>query len=110
MAENRETALLGAEACQGALLRDIKLSLGITWEDFETERSVLLWMENGIAYLNDKLGEAGDYQHPGYPRTLLFEYVRYARDAALDVFENNYQSMITAMQTKRLVAAFTAEA
>ena len=34
---------------------------------------------------------------------MLFEYVRYARDSALDVFENNYTSMILAMQHERRV-------
>ena len=88
------------------LLADLKLSLGITWESDRTDRSVRLWAENGVAYLNDKLGEAGDYESPGYPRSLLFEYVRYARDAALDVFENNYLALILAMQHQRKVEAY----
>ena len=90
------------------LLESVKLSLHITWQDWNTDRAVLTWIENGIAYLDDKLGGAGDYLVPGYPRTLLFEYVRYARDAALDVFENNYQSLLLAMKNNRLAAAFAA--
>lgn len=88
------------------LLADVKRSLGITWQSAETDASVRLWAENGVAYLNDKLGEAGDYELPGYPRSLLFEYARYARDAALDVFENNYTALILAMQHQRKVAAY----
>lgn len=94
------------EAARNQLLADLKLSLQITWYDDDTDRSVLTWMDNGVAYLNSKLGEAGDYASPGFPRTLLFEYVRYARDAALDVFENNYLSLILAMQNERKVSAF----
>lgn len=85
---------------------DLKLALGITWEDETTDGQVRLWAENGIAYLDDKLGAEGDYLSPGYARTLLFEYVRYARDAALDVFENNYRDLLLAMQHQRRVSAY----
>jgi len=88
------------------LLDDIKIYLDITWDDEQTNRRITGLIEDGMAYLDDKLGEAGDYLSPGYPRTLLKEYVRYARDAALDVFENNYQSLILAMQADRGVINF----
>ena len=88
------------------LLDDIKTYLDITWDDEQTNRRITGLIEDGMAYLDDKLGEAGDYLSPGYPRTLLNEYVRYARDAALDVFENNYQSLILAMQADRGVMNF----
>ncbi len=88
------------------LLDDIKTYLDITWDDEQTNRRITGLIEDGVAYLDDKLGEAGDYLSPGYPRTLLKEYVRYARDAALDVFENNYQSLILAMQSERGVMNF----
>ena len=83
------------------LLSDIKAYLQITWDDDVTDQRVTGIIEDGMAYLDDKLGEAGDYTSPGYPRTLLKEYCRYARDAALDVFENNYRSQILAMQNNR---------
>ena len=44
-----------------------------------------------------------DYEKDGYPRILLMEYVRYARDEALDVFENNYLSMLLSMRHERRV-------
>lgn len=86
------------------LLEDVKNSQDITWDDPSTDRKYLGMIQDGIAYLDDKAGEELDYFSPGYGRRLLFEYVRYARDAALDVFENNYQSMILAMQNKQMVA------
>lgn len=58
-------------------------------------------IDSGIAYLNDKYGEEADYASAGYPRTLLFDYVRYARDSALDVFEANYLHLILAMQIQK---------
>ena len=97
------------EATRSRLLLDIRLALHITWADPDTDSQVLNWIDDGVAYLNSKLGTAGDYTSPGFPRTLLFEYVRYARDAALDVFENNYQSMLLGMQNDRKVAAYELE-
>lgn len=101
----------GPQAAAGArLLADVENHLNITWQDEATDRKIRNLVQSGIAYLNGKLGEAGDYLSPGQPRTLLFEYVRYARDEALDVFENNYQSLILSMQHERQVAAFQAAA
>ena len=88
------------------LLEDIKKYLDITWDDDVTDAKITGLIEDGIAYLDDKLGEPGDYTVPGYPRTLLKEYTRYARDAALDVFENNYLSQLLAMQNNRKVTAY----
>lgn len=92
----------------GLMLHDIKIALNVTWDDKATDDRLLGFIADGMAYIDDKLGEAGDYQSPGYPRTLLKEYVRYARDEALDVFENNYQSTILAMQNQKGVRAYAA--
>ena len=86
-----------------SLLRDIEIDLDITWHDHSTDRKISNYIKEGMAYLNDKYGGKADYISEGFPRTLLFEYVRYRRDAALDVFENNYTSMILAMQTQKAV-------
>ena len=92
-----------------ALLADIKIYLDVTWNDDTTNSKLTGLISDGIAYLDDKLGKPGDYESPGYPRQLLKEYVRYARDAALDVFENNYQSLLLAMQHERMVGAYGLE-
>lgn len=89
-----------------ALLNDVKNHLQITWEDQGTDQRIGALIESGIAYLDDKRGASADYTLPGYPRTLLFEYVRYGRDDALDVFESNYQSMILAMRQQRQVSEY----
>lgn len=93
-----------------ALLADVKNWLNITWDDEGTDRKISGIIENGVFYLNDKAGEELDYSSPGYPRQLLFEYARYARDEALDVFENNYRSMILAMQNNHMIERRTNEA
>lgn len=56
-------------------------------------------------YLDGKGGTPLDYDADGMPRTLLMEYVRYARDSALDVFENNYQALILGMQQEVMLNA-----
>lgn len=89
------------------LLADVTADLGITWTLSETEsRRLENHIALGISYLDGKLGVAGDYAVSGDPRSLLFEYVRYRRDNALDVFEQNYGPMIVAMQHKRMVTAY----
>lgn len=88
------------------LLDDVKNYLDITWIDDATDKKVRGIIASGIMYLDKKLGAAGDYTQDGFPRTLLMEYARYARDSALDVFENNYQSLILSMQNDRKVKAY----
>lgn len=88
------------------LLEDVKSILDVTWTSDSTDKKIKEYITGGIAYLNGKGGLDADYTAPGLPRTLLFEYCRYARDAALDVFENNYRSMILAMQNKERVSAY----
>ena len=90
----------GESNATDTLIDDVKNYLQITWEDEATDRRIGGLIASGKAYLDRKLGEQGDYTVPGTPRTLLFEYVRYARDAALDVYENNYRSLILMMQNE----------
>lgn len=92
-----------AQAISPELLAGIKNALDITWTDEATDQKISTHIALGMAYLDNKLGEPGEYETPGFPRLLLIEYARYARDAALDVFENNYMSLILAMQNKRRV-------
>lgn len=89
-----------------AFVASLKTFLGITWYAEEDDARLAEIVRGGEAYLNEKYGAPADYEHPGLPRTLLFEYSRYARDNALDVFENNYQALILTMQHQRLVAIF----
>lgn len=70
------------------LLADVKVYLQIPWEDGRLPGMIA----SGISYLDHKAGKSLDYTVDGEPRTLLMDYVRYARDYALDVFENNYRA------------------
>lgn len=86
------------------LLSDIKNYLNITWDDTATDEKLCGMISSGTMYLDGKGGGTLDYESNGTPRTLLFEYVRYMRSNALDVFENNYTALILNMQAERLVA------
>ena len=96
-----ETAL--AQVSQ-QLLDDIKGYLDITWSDSATDKKVAEIAASGVRYLDGKAGENLDYTVPGDGRSLLFEYARYARDGALDVFENNYRHLLLDMQHARQLA------
>lgn len=87
-----------------ALLTDVKNYLDITWSDIHTDAKITDLIRGGMMYLNSKYGGEADYESDGLPRTLLEEYVRYARDSALDVFENNYRALILAMQNQKAVS------
>lgn len=93
-------------AVSNELLADVKNHLNITWTDTAIDSKITNLIKMGMTYLDDKCGEPSDYSSEGYPRTLLFEYVRYARDGAMDVFEDNYLSLIMAMINNRKVDAY----
>ena len=86
-----------------ALLADVKNYLNITWDDVATDAKIFGLIASAAAYLDSKLGGQPDYEADGMPRTLLMEYVRYARDSALDVFETNYQALILTAQQEAMV-------
>ena len=93
-------------ALPDGLLDDVKNYLNITWQDEATDQKIGGLIASGMVYINSKYGEEADYTKDGMPRTLLMEYVRYTRDSALDVFENNYLSLILSMQNERAVGAY----
>ncbi len=88
------------------LIDELRLDSGRTWPDAAADSKLRRLAASGMKYLDEKLGAPQDYNADGDARTLLFEYVRYARDAALDVFENNYLSLIIGAQASRQVKAY----
>lgn len=88
------------------LLADVKNHLNITWDDEATDNKIRGFIAAAMAYLNEKGGSVLEYDADGLPRTLMMEFVRYARDAALDVFENNYMALILNMQNGRMVREY----
>ena len=88
------------------LLADVENYLNITWDDETTDNKIRGFIAAAMAYLNEKGGSVLDYDADGLPRTLMMEYVRYARDEALDVLENNYMALILNMQNGRMVREY----
>lgn len=88
------------------LLEDVLNELDITWNDEAANKKFCGFIASGINYLDKKLGGENDYTLDGDARTLLMQYVRYARDQALDVFEANYQSMILGAQNDKAVTRY----
>ncbi len=88
------------------ILADVKNHLNITWDDSATDDKLRGLIAAATVYLDGKGGTALDYDADGLPRMLMMEFVRYARDEALDVFENNYMTLILAMQNERAVNAY----
>ena len=95
-----------AGAVSATLLSAVKLWCSITWSDEATDAKVSDLIASGEAYIDGKLGAAGDYDTPGEPLTLLKEYVRYGLSDALDVFEANYLNRLLAMQHERRVSEY----
>ena len=86
------------------LLPEVENYLNITWQDDATDRKISGIISRGIARLSKLCGGEPDFTVPGDAQELLYEYCRYARDEALDVFENNYRSMLLTMQNDRKLA------
>lgn len=97
------------DGIRDVLLPDIKTYLDITWDDDAVDTKVWNLTVGGMSYLDGKIGEPQDYTTPGLHRDLLMDYVRYARDGAADIFENNYRHLILAAQNERRVSAYAAK-
>ena len=102
--------MVSRKALPDGLLDEIKNDLDVTWDDEATNQKYRGLIASGMVYLNKKAGEELDYTQDGDGRTLLREYVRYGRDEALDVFENNYLHLLLAMQNDRMVMRYGAQA
>lgn len=89
------------ESLNQRLLEDVKNALDVTWDDPATDQKLAGFIEAGINYLDKRAGEPMSYARGADEWTLLMEFVRYARDGAMDVFEGNYRHLILAMQTER---------
>lgn len=96
----------GRNEIPAALLADVKNYLNITWDDLATDERIRGLIASATADLNDYAGEELDYLSDGLPRTLMMDHVRYARDEALDVFENNYRTQLVRLRNRRRVTGY----
>lgn len=85
------------------LLSDIKSYLHITWKDSETDINITGMINRGMARLQEIAGVSLDFTKEDLPRTLLFDYCRYANSHALEMFEKNFSSELMSLHIKNQV-------
>lgn len=74
-----------------ALMEDALAYLQITWKDKTLQRKLEGGIERGKVLLEEYAGTTLNFDVPGTPQALLFDYLRYVRSDATEMFEINYQ-------------------
>lgn len=92
-----------------ALLTAVRIELDISWEDESLDSKLTRFLKSGKIYIDDKTGEEQDYTVEGEAQSLLFNYVRYCRSGALEMFWPNYRHELMAIRLKAGVTAYEAE-
>lgn len=92
-----------------ALLDEVKNYLDITWDDNETDLKLNGMIERGKKYLNRVAGKELDFEVEDKPKELLFDYCRYVRSNALEMFQQNYLHELLSLQIESEVDAYEAE-
>ncbi len=80
------------------MLADARNYLDITYEDEDGDKKLKGILERGMAYLDNAAGEKQQYEVEGMPRALLFDYCRYARNNALELFEQNFRAELISLR------------
>lgn len=80
------------------LLQDVKDYLHISWNDEKTDKNLTGIIKRGMARLKNVAGVSTlDFKEEDLPRSLLFDYCRYANSQALEMFENNFQGELLSL-------------
>lgn len=85
-------------AVDAELLEEVRNYLDITYVDIETDKKLEGIIGRGMAYLDKHAGEKQDYTQESAPRALLLDYCRYARNSALELFEQNFVSELISLR------------
>jgi len=95
---------------EATLLADIKNYLDITWDDEYTDKKLYGIMNRGKCYLQDIAGSFSiDFAVECNARSLLFDYCRYARSNALEMFGINFKSQLIALRLATKTALISIE-
>lgn len=73
------------------MLEKLKEYLNITYNDNATDSMLTDAIKRGMSILDDYAGDKLNYDEEGLPRQLLFDYVRYVRSHAAEMFEINFR-------------------
>lgn len=90
------------------LVVDVKNYLDITWVDADIDLKLTGIISRGIKFIDHHAGTDLDYSIEDNPRSLLFDYCRYAWSNALDEFSKNYLPEILDLQITESVKAYEA--
>lgn len=78
-------------------LRETVLNdLDITFEDEALKKKIDRLIDSGAAYLEDKFGREVDFIEDKIALELLTSYCRYGRSNAIEQFEHDFRSNLTA--------------
>lgn len=80
------------------LLEIVRADRAVTWADPARDSRLMVYIEDGMAYLDSLIPSPADYTAPGDARRLLLAYVMYAEAQAVDDFGVNYQPDIIKFQ------------
>lgn len=70
------------------LLQDVKTYLRITWDDEDPELGSMI--QRGERYLSNLTGTTLNFEDDDLPKQLLLDYCRYARNSALEYYQENF--------------------
>ena len=73
-----------------ALIDDALIYLQITWDDPALRQKLEGAMPRGQRLIDSYAGSPQDFDVPGDAQSLLFDYLRYVRCDAAEVFESNF--------------------
>jgi len=80
------------------LLEELKDYLCITYDDDRTDVTLLAALARGKSILEDYAGGSLDFSQRGAAQQLLFDYCRYVRSQATEMFEINYRHDLIALR------------
>ena len=88
------------------LLADVKNYLDITWEDETGDLKLSGIIARGMKYIDNVAGAELDYSIEDKPRELLYDYCRYVRSNALEMFQQNYLHELLSLQISQEVKTY----
>ena len=90
------------------LLENKKNYLDITWEDETGDLKLSGIIARGMKYIDNVAGAELDYSIEDKPRELLYDYCRYVRSNALEMFQQNYLHELLSLQISQEVKTYAA--
>ena len=90
----------------GELLSDLKDYLNISYDDDRENRMLSSALQRGMSVIDEYAGADQDYMQEGAARQLLFDYCRYVRSQATEMFEINYRHDLNALREKMEIEVY----